>query len=298
MKRKLLAAALVLIIASSPAARGYDSLTYLYGGGTETYLTRLARTGDNITIVSPDYFEVSTAGELKYTKNVDPLLLAAMSDKGITVLPFLSNHWNRANARLMLTKRELVANQLAAAVTQHGLDGLDIDIQNITEADRDDFTDFIRLLRDAMPRGTQLTVCVPANPYYTTVGWQGGYDYEALSRHCDHIFIMTYDESYDGGPPGPVASFWFVENSIKYGLQYVPREKLMIGIPFYGRFWTDSIKGAGFTNADIDWLVNNAEATVWYDETKDCARATVTVPEGTTVTTWGGRKISAGVYDI
>jgi spore germination protein YaaH len=281
----------------TPAA-AYESLTYLYGSTTATYLNRVERTGDNLDVVAPDYFEVDENGDMKYTKSVDPLLIAAMHDKNITVTPFLSNHWNRANARAMLAKRTQAAAVLAGAVSQHGLDGLDIDIQNITDADRAAFSDFIRLLRAAMPQGKTLTVCVAANPYYTNVGWQGAYDYAELNKYCDHIFIMTYDESFEGGDPGPVASYWFIETSIKYALQYVPKEKIMIGIPFYGRYWTSASKGLAWTLADIEWLVANTDAAVTYDETRACANAVITIPQGTTVTTWGGKKVTGGVYNV
>jgi hypothetical protein len=109
---------------------------------------------------------------------------------------------------------------------------------------------------------------------------------------------MTYDESYEGGEPGPVASLWFVETSIRYALQYVPKEKIMIGIPFYGRYWTDTSKGLAWTLADIEWLVANTDAVVRYDETRACANAVITIPQGTTVTTWGGKKVSGGVYNV
>jgi spore germination protein YaaH len=292
-----LLAAFALLTATADA-RAMDSLTYLYGGTTATYLNRMDKTFNNINIVSPDYFEVAADGAFMYTKTPDPLLTAMMHDRGVTVTPFFSNHWSRENARKMLARRGEVAAALAAAVTKHGLDGVDIDIQNINENDRDSFTDFIRLLRAALPQGKTLTVCVAANPYHTNVGWQGGYDYGALADECDHVFIMTYDESYDGGEPGPVASLWFVEESIKYALQHVPPEKLMVGIPFYGRFWKGAIKGAAWTCSDIESLAKSTNAVTWYDEAHECARATITVPEGETAMTWGGRIISSGVYDV
>ncbi|MDR3209603.1 MAG: S-layer homology domain-containing protein [Oscillospiraceae bacterium] len=281
-----------------PRAAAYDSLTYLYGGTTAAYMQRMGKTGNSVNIVSPDYFETGTDGSVLFTKIPDPLLIAAMRDQNVKVTPFISNHWNRENARKMLERRAEAAEFIASAIVMYNLDGLDVDIQNINEQDRDAFTDFIRLLRAALPLGASLTVCVAANPYYTSVGWQGGYDYARLAEYCDHVFIMTYDESYESGPPGPVASYWFIETSIRYGLQYVPPEKLMIGLPFYGRYWSADTKGAAWTIADIEWLVANTDAVTWYDADKECARATVTIPEGTTVTTWGGRKIKGGVYDV
>lgn len=300
-KKKLLAgllAALALVLSPAPAARALDSLTYLYGGTTAVYLARMEKTADSLNIVAPDYFETSPSGAVVRTKAPDPLLIAAMHDRGVAVTPFLSNHWNRPQARAMLQRAAEAAAVLAGEVDAFDLDGIDVDIQNINEADRADFTAFIRALRAALPAGKTLTVCVAANPWAISTGWQGGYDYAALSGSCDHVFIMTYDESYDGGPPGPVASFDFIRRSIEYGLRHVPREKLMIGIPFYGRFWTQGVSGAAWTIADIEWLVSNTGAAVWYDDKNECARATITVAPGQAVTTWGGRRVSPGVYDV
>ena len=295
----LIAVALTVTLALTPSAWAYESISYLYGGTTDTYLRRMERTGDCIDIVSPDYYECGTDGTIIYTKLPDLRLTAAMHDRKITVTPFLSNHWNRANARLMLANRTACAAWLGASIAEHGLDGIDVDIQNINEADREDFVDFIRLLRAALPASASLTVCVAPNPYYTSVGWQGGYDYAELAKHCDHIFMMTYDESYEGGAPGAVSSYGFIKKSIEYGLQYVPPEKLMLGIPFYGRYWSSTgAKGLAWTLNDIEHLISVTDAETWYDESKECARATIIVGEGDNVTTWGGRRVAAGVYDV
>lgn len=290
----------MMLTSTGTASAAYGSKSYLYGGTTATYISRVERTGKSLDTVCPDYFEIGSTGDLKYSKAVDPLLLASMKDKNIAVTPFFSNHWDRALARKMLAKRADAAQQLADAVTEHGLDGVDIDIQNIVETDKDDFTDFIRLLRSALPAEKVLTVCVPANPYYTSAGWQGGYDYAALNKYCDHIFIMTYDESYPGGEPGPVASYWFIENAIKYGLQYVPKEKLYIGLPLYGRYWIkgEAPGGEAFTTSDIERIVSLTSSAVRYDRDKECARAEVTVGASDDITTWGGTKLKPGTYDI
>jgi len=277
----------------------FQSITYLYGGTTDTYLRRVDKTGNCIDIVSPDYYECGADGSIIYTKLPDPLLVASMHSRRIFVTPFLSNHWDRAKARAMLENREANARWIAESVAAYGLDGLDIDIQNINENDREAFVDFIKILREALPADKSLTVCVAPNPYFTNVGWQGGYDYAELAKHCDHVFMMTYDESYDGGDPGPVASYGFIKKSIQYGLQHVPPEKLMIGLPFYGRYWSSpGLRGAAWTLNDIEHLISVTGGETWYDAEKDCARATITVPDGAEVYTWGGRRVAAGTYDV
>ncbi|MDR2501713.1 MAG: S-layer homology domain-containing protein [Oscillospiraceae bacterium] len=300
MKKRIfsICASALLIAGLAPGAGAFDALTYLYGSTTSVYLNRFAKTGGSLNVVSPDYFECAADGSVIYTKMPDSLLISSMRGRGVRVTPFLSNHWNRDNARAMLARRREAAEFIGNAVRQYGLDGIDVDIQNIQPQDKETFIDFMRLLKTALPDGADLTVCVAPNPYYTNLGWQGAYDYQKLGEICNHVFMMTYDESYDGGNPGPVSSYWFVETSIKYGLQYVPPEKLMMGLPFYGRYWTEGVKGAAWTIADIEWLVANTDSDTWYDEAKQCARATIRIPEGTTVTTWGGKKVKAGAYDV
>ena len=39
-------------------------------------------------------------------------------------------------------------------------------------------------------------------------------DYTKLAEHADYLMIMSYDEHYETGNPGPIASLGFVEKSI------------------------------------------------------------------------------------
>ena len=161
MLKKTIAALLAsgVLFTCSPIALAYDSLTYLYGGTTATYLARMEKTADNLNVVSPDYYETANNGGVIYTKMPDPLLIAAMHDKNIKVVSFFSNHWNRDQARAMLERRVEAAEFLSSSVVSYGLDGIDIDLQNINENDRDNFSDFIRLLSEKLPKEKNLTVC-------------------------------------------------------------------------------------------------------------------------------------------
>lgn len=78
---------------------------------------------------------------------------------------------------------------------------------------------------------------LPQTPKGWNTGWHGSYDYSALSKYADYLMIMAYDEHYQGSPAGPVAGMEFVEESIKYALKHVPKEKIVLGVPFFGRVW-------------------------------------------------------------
>jgi len=281
-------------------AYAYESATYLYAGTTTTYIKSVERTGSNLTTVCPDYFEINSDGTLKNTIKVDPFFVQSMHAKGIKVIPYLSNNWDRVLGRAAVTNRNNFVTELAEKVISLECDGVNIDIQNLNELDRDTFTDFIRLLKAALPESKIVSVCVAPNPWGSTTGWQGSYDYTTLGALSDQIYLMAYDEHYTGSIPGAVASFPFVEDSVIYALKYVLPSKIVLGIPFYGRYWKQSVSKGGFgvTVSDVERLVSICKATTWYDETAQCARATLTVSETDNAVIWGSNRLSAGIYDI
>jgi spore germination protein YaaH len=53
----------------------------------------------------------------------------------------------------------------------------------------------------------------------------------------DRILVMAYDEHWSTSAPGPIASMGWCENVAAYALRTVGPEKLVMGLPFYGRSW-------------------------------------------------------------
>ncbi|PYG85620.1 spore germination protein YaaH [Ruminiclostridium sufflavum DSM 19573] len=291
---------IIAIFAYQSDICAYESIAYLFAGNTTTYIKNVERTGTNIQTVCPDYFEINSDGTLKNTIKVDPLFVQTMHAKNIKVVPYLSNNWDRSLGRAAVANRKSFCAELAGQITALQCDGVNIDLQNLTESDKDNLTDFIRLLRAALPSGKAIMVCVAPNPWNTTTGWQGSYDYAALGNLSDRLFIMAYDEHYTGGTPGAVASFSFVEKSVSYAVKYVQPSKIILGIPFYGRYWKQGSQtgGYGITVSDAERLVSSYTAKSWYDETAQCARATLTISETDNALIWGTNKLSAGIYDI
>ena len=52
--------------------------------------------------------------------------------------------------------------------------------------------------------------------------------------------LMTYDHHSSNTPPGPVAGYDWVMAALDYATSRVPRQKILLGIPFYGREWIQS----------------------------------------------------------
>lgn len=51
--------------------------------------------------------------------NIDHTFIDEMHRRGISVVPFLSNHWDRELGQAALTRREELAEQLAEAVERY-----------------------------------------------------------------------------------------------------------------------------------------------------------------------------------
>lgn len=67
-------------------------MTYLYGQGD--YLSMIEETGNALDEVSPSYFDITKDGNLNLNY-IDAYLINELHSKGIKVVPFLSNHWDR-----------------------------------------------------------------------------------------------------------------------------------------------------------------------------------------------------------
>jgi len=70
--------------------------------------------------------------------------------------------------------------------------------------------------------------------------WSKCYDRKALGHMIDYLAIMTYDEHWASSPiSGSVASYNWVKTSMERIKDDVPSHKLLLGIPYYMRVWTE-----------------------------------------------------------
>ena len=285
----------------SIAYSGKFNMTYLYGNSSETYLKNIESTKDSLSMVSPSYFDINSDGTLNLV-NVDTNFIKTLNKKGIKVMPFLSNHWDREVGRAALRNRGVLVEQIVQAIETYNLDGINVDIENVTAEDRDNFTDLVRLLEEKLPKGKEISVAVAANPYGYTTGWHGSYDYEKLAQYSDYLIVMAYDESYNGSAPGPVASYSFVENSIKYLLNKgISPKKIVLGMPFYGRYWNDSdpqIQGNALQQTAAENLANKYNAKVIFDKEKKSPMIKFTITEDGPQSTIAGSKLTPGNYTV
>ena len=287
-----------LVISSTSQISEKFSMTYLYGGSVSQQISKVKQAGTFDT-VSPSYFDINSQGKL-VVNTVSTELVNEMHAMGIKVVPMLSNHWDRNGGKLALANPEALAAEIAENVKKYNLDGVNVDIENVTQTERDKYTRLVAELRRLIPAEKEVSVAVAANPNGWTTGWHGSYDYEALAKHADYLMIMAYDESWQGSAAGPVASYDFVKKSIEYALKYAPAEKIVVGVPFYGRIWSENgdFNGYGIGLSVISNMLTDYNAKITYDEKARSPKAEFTVKAGDKEYTVGGKKLSPGNYTI
>lgn len=134
-------------------------------------------------------------------------------------------------------KRSRIIEQLLAGAQECGMDGINVDFEQLTQDSIPHFLQFLRELTiKAHEKNLVVSVDNPVpqnyNMYYKR-GTQG--------KIVDYVIIMGYDEHYSGSEKaGSVSSLSFVESGIKQTLEEVPASKVINAIPFYTRVWTET----------------------------------------------------------
>ncbi len=306
---KKMAVLSVAIIIATTAALPLDivgaksemlNMSYIYFGNSSQYIEQVASTQDSLNIISPNYFNIDENGDLLLTNAIDKDFISEMHNQNIQVIPFLSNHWDRELGRLALKNRENLVEDICEVIEEYDLDGINVDLENLTHSDRYDYVKFVKQLDRKLPSNKVISVAVAPNPRGLEKGWQGSYDYKDLARYSDYLVIMTYDESYPGGPAGPVASIGFVEESIEYALEEVASEKILLGIPFFGRFWNEEegIRGQGISISTINKLIEEYDSEITFDKKKQVPKVTISIKEDDKKAYLGGKELNAGEYTI
>lgn len=136
-------------------------------------------------------------------------------------------------------------------LNSRGGNGINIDFEGMGSSDKTPFKNFMVNLCNQMHA---------ANPNYKVsmalyaVDWSSSFDMPALNAVVDQFIIMGYDYYYSGsttaGPGAPLYNFQTTYNytlakSITYYLKLgAPRNKLLLGLPWYGREWETSASTA------------------------------------------------------
>jgi spore germination protein YaaH len=148
--------------------------------------------------------------------------------------------------------RKRLVSQILAAVKDY--DGLNIDLEYVPARDADHFLSFLNEIRAGLG-SKMLSICVPARE---RAG--GVYNYVSIAELADRVFVMAYDQHWAGSAPGPVAPMNWCKSVAEYSLHTIGPQKLIMGIPFYGRGWSDKSTARALIHSTTEGLKRDYNA--------------------------------------
>lgn len=258
-------------------------LKMVYCRDEPSALESLAAHAGEMTLVAPQSFWVDADGIVHGA--VPPDVAEIARSARLPVMPLVVNRgFDRATASALLRNvqaRERAATYLAYLAKRDQFVGFQLDLENIDPADKGLFTRFVeraaaRLHRDGLlvsvavvPRFSDDFPGRSKSGEFSTGPWGAPYDYRALGRAVDFVTVMTYDHHGRLGPPGPIAGYAWVEEVLDYAVRRLPRQRLLLGIPFYGRDWAETDHGVtarGLTFKDAAALLDQNRVQAQWDE--------------------------------
>ncbi|MDF2721964.1 MAG: glycoside hydrolase [Paenibacillus sp.] len=210
------------------------------GSSAADTIKRHVQTTVGLDVDSPTWFQLEDAsGKLKDTSNKESIVW--LRSQAVGIHPLVSNQFDSALTTRFLankTAQQTFIRSLVNRAAELGVDGLNIDFENLSGKDRDAFTAFIQSLTTAAhEKGLKISIDLPRG----SIKWNhlSAFDHAKLAGIVDYIITMTYDQHYSGSDkPGSVSGLSWTEEGIQEFLGYgIPRDKLLMGIPFYVREW-------------------------------------------------------------
>lgn len=268
MKRILLAALITILFADSVFA--YKVSAWLPNWDLEEGFYSFESNTDVIDTISPFWYNVAEDGTLILKKDAEDQKVIDLAKKeGVMIIPTITNSFKAATVSPVFNDPEIKKKNIQIIVDkvlEKGYDGIDIDYEGLYTEDIDAFTAYIRDLDAALDKhGKKLTVAIQAKTFDTLIKFGNrGQDWKALAPHVDEFRIMTYDYGWSGSIPRPVAPYYWVEDVIEYAITQVPKEKIFVGVPFYGYGWSDDFFSS-YTYATIELILEKYGVNFQYD---------------------------------
>ena len=233
-----------------------------------------------INVVSPTFFTLTKLGKGEVHENVGDSGNAYIEwahSNGYKVWPSISNSAMIETTSEIMNDyklRQKLIDKIVSLVVKYNLDGINIDFENMYEADKKMFSRFIIELKPRLNEiGAVLSVDVTAPDGGET--WSMCYDRHTIGKVADYIVFMAYDQyGSSSAKEGTTAGYDWVEVNLKkmVGTQEeIDSKKIVLGIPFYTRVWEESNGGADSSTIDmksINSVVPSNAKKTWDDDLK------------------------------
>lgn len=199
-----------------------------------------------LNVISPQWFMLAD-GDGNIQQTADAGFVQWAKNQNLQVWALFSNGFDpkrTSEALATYDKRMKIIKQMVSYVQLYKLQGINVDFENVYLKDKELFVQFMRELTPFLhEQGVVVSVDVTVKDGSET--YSLFLDRRALGETVDYMMVMTYDEHWSTSPKaGSVASLPWVEKGIVKIMEEddVPASKLLLGVPFYTRIWTEKVE--------------------------------------------------------
>lgn len=200
-----------------------------------------------VNVISPTWFSVTDeTGTISSLASADYVKLA--HDAGREVWGLIDNFneaFDETTDLAYASVRSRIIEQLLAEAASCGMDGINVDFENLKEAGIPHYLQFLRELTSAAhTQNLVVSVDTPVPQAYTMYYQRG-----EQARFVDYMIVMAYDEHFAGSEEaGSVSSLSFVQQAVEEMTRVMPADQVICGIPFYTRVWTEKFGQSAITS--------------------------------------------------
>ena len=248
---------------------GWDQMSM---GGGNARISQTLAAAPEVNVISPTWMALSDdyGGVDSYASEA---YIETCHENGVKVWGLVSNLETPGIDTAVLlnttTSRDKLVGNLIREALAVGMDGINVDFENMATGTSDGYIEFLRELSlQCEANALTLSTDEPVPTAYSMFRNRAD-----QADFVDYVIIMAYDEHFGDGSEsgaGSVASLPFVTDGVEATLEEVPAEQVLLGVPFYSKVWTTS--GSGSSAKAISMQTQSSLATEhavtpeWLDE--------------------------------
>ena len=249
--------ALSLFIGLPSTASAMQTAAWVPWFGTEEGPKSATKNIEKLDVIYLFAYEVQPDGSLVNRANFEQKdwkeMIETAKDNDVKIIPSVTWFDGEQIDDVLSDRsdRRKHIKEIVAMVEDNDFDGVNIDYEGKKKETKDDFSAFLKELNKKL--GDKSLTCAleartPPESLYTTVPAKIEYsnDYKVINKECDWVEIMAYDQQRadiklnserKGVPYMPVADKDWVEKVIKMAVADIDKDKILLGVPTYGRAW-------------------------------------------------------------
>ena len=200
-----------------------------------------------VNVISPTWFSVTDeTGTISSLASADYVKLTHEAGREVWgLIDNFNEAFDETTDLAYASVRSRIIEQLLAEAASCGMDGINVDFENLKEAGIPHYLQFLRELTSAAhAQNLVVSVDTPVPQAYTMYYQRG-----EQARFVDYMIVMAYDEHFAGSEEaGSVSSLPFVQQAVEEMTRVMPADQVICGIPFYTRVWTEKFGQSAITS--------------------------------------------------